>query len=88
MTLFKDSYGQTSPDLQSFAQQRVTQQAPLLGGIQCHAAEYTFAVSEDGGRTWHNPSTETRQALTEAITATGLCCQQLGQECPLRFDIQ
>ena len=57
-TLYQTTWKQTFNSLDELALHGIEKTAPLLGGMECSAAQYTFAVSEDGGADWRNPTDE------------------------------
>ena len=59
---YRDTW-QEYPNMAEMARGRVANPGPNLGGTQCPASEFTFAVSEDGGENWHNPRPEEKEAL-------------------------
>lgn len=83
MPLYRDYAGYTFDSLDQLAGHRTRVQAPLLDGAVCPAAEYTFAVSEDG-LNWRNPGRDTLDNLALAITLQDGCCRNLGQDCPTK----
>ena len=84
MPHYRDYAGPTFPDIEALANYRVRVQAPLFGDATCPAVEYTFAVSEDRGETWLNPSDATKEALKQAVQNQLSCCRNLGDECPVK----
>ena len=66
------------------ARRRVANPGPSLGGTQCPASEFTFAVSDDGGENWRNPRPDEKKALDQAIIDTSRCCQETPNTCFLR----
>ena len=57
--LYQDYAGRTCETLEELARYRASVMTPLFGGdTVCPAAQYTFAVSQDQGATWRNPSPE------------------------------
>ncbi len=84
LAIYQDYSGVVKPDLATLAKYRTERQAPLLDGVDCPAVEYTFAVSDDDGRTWHNPSPATKQYLKEIVRNINRCCLNLDNRCPLR----
>ena len=63
--------------MQELARKRVENPSPLLGDSVCPAGQYTFSVRDQGTTNWRNPTPEERQALIQAISETGKCCQGL-----------
>ena len=51
MVIYRDYSGVVKPDLPGLAEFRVNNPAPRLNGNQCPAADSTFSVSTDQGRT-------------------------------------
>lgn len=72
------------PSMAEMAGRRVANPGPNLGGTQCPASQFTFAVSEDGGENWRNPRPDEQEALNQAIIATGRCCQKTPDNCFVR----
>ncbi len=81
MPLYQDYSGAVFTDLPSLAEFRIQHQAPLLEDSTCPATEYTFAVSSDEGKTWHNPNDVTKEALRQAVTNQEGCCLNLKTLC-------
>ena len=87
MPIYRDSYGNERRTLEEFALWRASTPAALLGGAQCPAVEYTFAVSDDDdGQRWRGPTDEERCELVRIVTASEHCCRDLGDDCPLRSE--
>ena len=84
MPIYRDYSGVVKLDLPDLAEYRINNPAPLLNGCQCPAAEYTFAISTDEGKTWRNPTTLTKMSLREAVLNTNRCCLNLDNQCPIR----
>lgn len=82
MPLYQDYIGTEFETISELAEYRIRVQAPLLGGTSCPAADYTFAVSHDGGASWQNPNTNEKEALREAVISQEGCCRNLGDNCP------
>ena len=80
---FKDTW-QEFNSIAEMAMVRVDQPGPNLGGSQCPAWQFTFAVSEDDGASWRNPTTEEKEELAQAIRDTGRCCQRDITTCSVR----
>ena len=78
---YQDTYLKTPTPLRDFARYRVTHPSPLLGDTVCSAAQFTFAIWEEDGRRWHNPSPKEKQELIQAVVDTGQCCRNLGKDC-------
>ena len=60
---------------------RVRNPGPNLGGTECPASEFTFAVSDDGGENWRNHRPDEQKALDQVIVDTGQCCQGTLDNC-------
>lgn len=82
MPIYQDYIGKTFDTLDELAEYRIRVQAPLLDGAVCPATEYTFAVSNDDGRSWHNPDLNTKESLTLSVARQEGCCRNLGDGCP------
>lgn len=83
MPTFRDYSGIERDTIEEFALMRATHSAPLLGGAECPAAEYTFAVA-DARNLWRNPTRLEREQLVQLVVRSGHCCRNLGDRCPLR----
>ena len=81
---YKDTWGQFS-SMEDMALARVRNPGPMLGGVMCPAWENTFAVSENRGATWRNPTQDERDQLARAIRDTGECCQKSMESCTVRM---
>ena len=81
MTIYRDYAGVDFHSLEELARHRIKVQAPLFGDTICPAAEYTYAVSPDEGRTWHNPDAATKLELALAVARQEGCCLNLGDGC-------
>ena len=46
------------PSMTEMGRHRAANSGPNLGGTQCPASEFTFAVSDDGGENWRNPRSD------------------------------
>ena len=73
--VYRDSYGNQRTGLQEWVDFNLSVRQPLLGGAVCPAVEYTFAVSDDGGETFRNPTDDERSDLADAVKETGRCCR-------------
>ena len=80
--IYQDYTGTVFQDMTNLAEYRIKHPAPQLGGAICPAVEYTFAVSDDGGQTWRNPTELTKAALREAVLNQPGCCRNLAGQCP------
>ena len=80
-TLYQDTWEKTFNSMDELAEQYVDHSPPLLGDAQCPAAQYTFSVSDDGGRNWRNPTSQEKQERVNAAARTGRCCQGLEAGC-------
>lgn len=83
------NYGSEQPcaSLDEFVRERVSMVAPLLGGANDVALQYTWAVSDDG-EIFRNPTPEESKDFYEAVwdfRASGLDCSR-GCELRARFD--
>lgn len=82
-TKYQDYSGPVFDTLAELAQYRINNRAPLLGDAVCPAAEYTFALSDDDGRSWRNPNENDQEDLRGSVIAATGCCRLMGPECPV-----
>lgn len=63
------NYGNTVAcgTLDEFVRERVAMDAALVGGMRDAALEYTWAVSDNDGRSYRNPTDEEREEFYEAV---------------------
>ncbi len=63
------NYGETDAcdTLDEFVLERVGMDAALVGGMKDAAIEYTWAVSEDGDKSYRNPTCQEREEFYEAV---------------------
>lgn len=66
------NYGETNAceTLKDFVHTRIHMDAALVGGIRDAALEYTWAVSDDGGKTYRNPTARNSRKLTKQYGIT------------------
>ena len=81
--IYRGSWGDRLDSMPELARYRVENPAPPLGGVQCPALEYTFAVSIYGGQSWHNPGAHEKQELRQSILETSGCCLKDLENCPV-----
>ena len=82
----KRNYGDTDAcgTLDEFVLERVAMDAALVGGMRDAAIEYTWAVSDDDGRSYRNPTDEEREEFCEAVWAYRSRNIDCSRDCELR----
>ena len=79
--LYRDTWGKTFSSLRELAQYGLDSPGPLLGGIECSAAQYTFSVFDHDTGLWLNPTAQQALDLIRLVAESGRCCQGLGDDC-------
>ena len=74
--IYKGYLQEPTTGFAEFARARVQSDAPALGGALIPALDYTWSVSDDGGRTFRNPSAEEQENLY-------LLCRRMCRDCGL-----
>ena len=77
---YQDYLGPQFSLLDGLARHRVQSTAPLLGGMSCPPIEYTWAVSDDGGASYRNPTEEDKAALRRAVAKFCYDCGDIRKE--------